>query len=556
MTKLEFEKLIKPLVEIIDDIEIELIYNILERIDNYKEVKGTLKWYNDKLNELKLLEKDSQNTFKERKKRIRDVIEEIAKVCGTKVDNFDKLEDYYNQGLLNVNPINLYNSVSINNLINEAVKDGNDIMNLIQTKALEATKKEYMNILNKSYVETASGAYTYTESIRNAIDKMSENGIAVIHYKNGVNLSIESVVRRDIVTRMNKLVGDVEIQQAKELGTNLVYVDQHLGARVRTPYMKNDYEAHCEWQGKKYMIEGSNEKYDNLYEKTGYGEMLGLKGINCYHNMKPTFEWEKIPDRIDEIENKKEYELLQQQRAFERKMRKLKRKRESYKATNDEQLDKVSQKYKQESEKFNKWLKENNLTRDYEREYIANANKIKPKYEMYNNKTEYTIQEEQKLFETINNELDKEINIESKWSGKININNDCSPAKEWNCSITIGSSTLKQEVQHELLHARSISHYGKEEYINYQFEEEATVELLNKQILQKNKMTYYDNAYANMVNKLEEISDIIGIDKFDFAINLFKIRPSKRREWIINLAIENNKKDIILDLLEEAYPKW
>lgn len=69
-------------------------------------------------------------------------------------------------------------------------------------------------------------------------------------------------------------------------------------------------------------------------------------------------------------------------------------------------------------------------------------------------------------------------------------------------------------------------------------------------------MTYYDNAYANMVNKLEEISDIIGIDKFDFAINLFKIRPSKRREWIINLAIENNKKDIILDLLEEAYPKW
>lgn len=556
MTKLEFEKLLKPLVEIIDDIEIDLIYNVLERIDNYKDVKGSLKWYNDKLKELKLLEKDNKNTFKERKKRIKDVIEEIAKVCGTKIDNFDKLEDYYNQGLLNVNPINLYNSVSINNLINEAIKDGNDIMNLIQTKALESSKKEYMNILNKAYTETASGAYTYTESIRNAIDKMSENGIAAVHYKNGVKLSIESVVRRDIVTRMNKLVGDVEIQQAKELGTNLVYVDQHLGARVRTPYMKNDYEAHCEWQGKKYMIEGSNEKYDNLYEKTGYGEMLGLKGINCYHDMKPTFEWEKIPDRIDEKENKKKYELLHQQRAFEVKMRKLKRKRESYKATNDEQLDKASQKYKQESEKFNKWLKENNLTRDYEREYIVKVSKIKPKYEMYNNKTEYTIQEEQKLFETINNELDKEIDIESKWSGKININNNCSPAKEWDCSITIGSSTLKQEVQHELLHARSISHYGKEEYINYQFEEEATVELLNKQILQKNKMTYYDNAYANMVNKLEEISDIIGINKFDFAINLFKIRPSKRREWIINLAIENNKKEIIVDLLEEAYPKW
>lgn len=371
MTKWEFEEILKPLIGIIDDIEVELIYNILSRIDNYKEVKGTLKWYNNKINEIKFLEKTNKNTFQKHSKKIKDVIEKIAKRCGTKIDNFDKLEEYYNKGLISNNPIKLYDSVSINNLIDEAIKDGNDIMNLIQTKSLESAKKEYMYILNKAYIETTSGAYTYTETIRNAIDNMSNNGIKVVHYKNGMSLSIESVVRRDIVTRMNKLVGDVEIQQAKELGTNLVYVDQHLGARVRTPYMKNDYEAHCEWQGKKYMIDGSNEKYDNLYEKTGYGEMLGLKGINCYHNMKPTFEWEKIPDKIDEIENKKRYELLQQQRSFERKMRKLKRRRESYKVTNDEQLDKVNQKYKQESEKFNKWLKENNLTRDYEREYIG-----------------------------------------------------------------------------------------------------------------------------------------------------------------------------------------
>lgn len=375
MTKWEFEEILKPLIGIIDDIEVELIYNILSRIDNYKEVKGTLKWYNNKINEIKLLEKDNKSTFQKHSKKIKDVIEKIAKRCGTKIDNFDKLEEYYNKGLISNSPIKLYDSVSINNLIDEATKDGNDIMNLIQTKSLESAKKEYMYILNKAYIETTSGAYTYTETIRNAIDNMSNNGIKVVHYKNGMSLSIESVVRRDIVTRMNKLVGDVEIQQAKELGTNLVYVDQHLGARVRTPYMKNDYEAHCEWQGKKYMIDGSNEKYDNLYEKTGYGEMLGLKGINCYHNMKPTFEWEKIPDKIDEIENKKRYELLQQQRSFERKMRKLKRRRKSYKVTNDEQLDKVNQKYKQESEKFNKWLKENNLTRNYEREYIENSSK-------------------------------------------------------------------------------------------------------------------------------------------------------------------------------------
>lgn len=374
MTRLEFEKLLKPLVNIVDDIELELIYNILNRVDNYKEVKGSLKWYNDKLKELKLLERDNKNVFKNEKKEIEDIIKEIAEHCGKRVDNFERLENYFNEGLLEINPTSLFNSVSINNLIEEAVKDSQDIMNLIQTKAIEASRKEYINVLNQAYVETASGVYTYTDSIKRAIDKFSTQGISTVHYKNGSSLSIESVTRRDIVTRMNKLVGDVEIEQAKELGTNLVYVDQHLGARVRTKYTKEDYEAHAEWQGKKYMIEGSSKEYGNLYEKTGYGEMLGLKGINCYHHMMPTFEWEETPERIDEEENEKQYKLFQKQRAFERKIRTLKRKKEGFKAiNNEEEYNSINEKYQQENSKYDKWLKENNLTRDYNREYIVKS---------------------------------------------------------------------------------------------------------------------------------------------------------------------------------------
>ena len=113
-------------------------------------------------------------------------------------------------------------------------------MNLIQTKAIEGSNKAYKDILNKAYIKTAGGAYTYTESIKRALDEFSEKGIKAAHYKNGTSLSIESVVRRDVITRMNKLVGDCELEHAKELNTNFVYVDQHLGARVRTPYMKND----------------------------------------------------------------------------------------------------------------------------------------------------------------------------------------------------------------------------------------------------------------------------------------------------------------------------
>lgn len=372
MKKYDFDKLLKPLIQIYDEIELDIIKNILNKLVKYDNVQGSLNWYLEKLTELKALEKENLKVILKDKNAIQKELEKIIENVGFKVDNLDKLKSYYDKGLIEVNPTDLYNSSSIKSLMLEALTDCTTIMDLINTKAIEGSNMAYRNIINKAYVETASGIYTYSESIRNALKEFAVQGIKTVNYENGLSLSIESAIRRDVVTRVNKLVGDKEIQEAKELGTNLMYVDQHLGARVRTKYMKNDYEAHAEWQGKKYMIEGSSKEYPNLYEKTGYGEMLGLKGINCYHHMQPTWEWEKIPNRIDEIENKEKYELLQKQRSYERKMRALKRERLIAKETDDkENVTKINKKIKSTSEDFNKWLEDNNLTRDYNREYVS-----------------------------------------------------------------------------------------------------------------------------------------------------------------------------------------
>lgn len=372
MNKLEYEKLILPLVNLINDIEIDLVRNILNRIDNYDGIKGSLKWYTDKLVELKLLDKENIKVFDKNKNYFKKIIEDIAEGFGNHIDNLENLEKYYKKGLINVNPISLYESIAVNNLINEAISDTYDIMDLIKTKAIEGANEAYKNILNKAYIETSSGVYTYTEAIRKAIDEFSNSGIKAAHYKDGRSITIEAVTRRDVITRMNKLVGDCELEHAKELDTNLVYVDQHLGARVRTEYTKHDYEAHDEWQGKKYMIVGSNEKYDNLYDKTGYGEMLGLKGINCYHNMRPTWEWEEIPKQIDLKENAKVREILDKRNYYARKIRNLKHKKLSARMLNNsKEYKKISDEYIHTNQKYNLFLKENNLIRDYNREYIT-----------------------------------------------------------------------------------------------------------------------------------------------------------------------------------------
>ena len=372
MNKIQFDKLLKPLVAIYDEIEIDLIINLLNRLENYKGVQGSLEWYLDKIAETGILDKENLEVFKQNKSKVKAVLEELLTNASNNTDNFEMLDNYYKNGLINTNPLDIYNSVSINTLLNDALKDSETIMDLINTKAIEGASESYKHILNKAYIETATGVYTYNESIKKALEEFAETGIRAVHYKSGKTLDIESAVRRDVITRVNKLVGDIEIQHCKELDTNLVYVDQHLGARVRTKYTEHDYEAHAEWQGKKYMIDGSNDKFDNLYEKTGYGEMLGLKGINCYHNIRPTWEWEEIPPIIDEEENKEKYESFQLMRSYERNIRKLKRQNVVFEKTNDtEKLIKTKEKLKIRNKQYNSFLKTNGLDRDYSKEYVV-----------------------------------------------------------------------------------------------------------------------------------------------------------------------------------------
>ena len=373
MNKQKYYEILKPLVDIYDSIEIEMIKDMLDRIDKYDGIKGTLKWYLDKTNELKLFERYNLSVVNKNKKEIKKILEDIIKESSKNAVSIDTLEKYNEHNNKDVKVEDIYKSKSATNLIKEAVKNTESITKLINTKAIESAKQEYVNILNTAYLETSTGIYTYDQSIKRAIDKMAQNGIIMANYDSGRKIGIETAVRRDVITRVNQLVGDIELTTAKEmLETNLVYVDQHLGARTRTKYMKNDYEAHDEWQGKVYMIEGSSDKYPNLYEKTGYKEMLGLKGINCYHDLRPFFEWEKIPEPIDIEKSRKERERLDKQRYYERNIRKLKRQKIVDKRMNyQEDFNTHSKQLSRLSKEYDLWLEKNNKVRNKNREYVS-----------------------------------------------------------------------------------------------------------------------------------------------------------------------------------------
>ncbi len=144
---------------------------------------------------------------------------------------------------------------------------------------------------------------------------------------------------------------------------------------MKSECSKNPIANHAGWQGKVFKIHGSEKDYPNLKESTGYpDDILGLAGVNCRHRMFPFVPGASTPNptRFSEEENRKQYELSQKQRAFERKIRSLKKQRAAAQAIGDgEQVKKLNKKLKETGAKYNEFCKENKLKRDYSRELVS-----------------------------------------------------------------------------------------------------------------------------------------------------------------------------------------
>lgn len=238
------------------------------------------------------------------------------------------------------------------------------ILRNVKTNALEAFRQGYLDVLNQAYSSVISGTSTYDIEIKKAITQLVDKGFTGATYvrKDGsiVNMSLEAVARRDILTTMHQNANDHSLNACKQLGTNYVEVSSHPNARP----------DHALWQGKLYMLEGSTSKYQNFYEATKYGSVDGLGGVNCKHRFYPYVLGDKrVFDTYDLKENEKLYKLEQQQRANERAIRKWKQKANAVDTLGQDNTfykNKVREWQKRNSD----FVKEHGLTRDYTREFI------------------------------------------------------------------------------------------------------------------------------------------------------------------------------------------
>ena len=205
-------------------------------------------------------------------------------------------------------------------------KTAGTFQNLTMTTVRTATR-QFEQALDRTYMQITMGGMDYNTSIRRAIKQLSADGVGAIKYPSGRVDSIEVAVRRALVTGVNQTALRLQDARADEVGSDLVEVSAHSGARPE----------HAKWQGGIYSRSGKSKKYPGLVEVTGYGTALGLGGINCSHSFRPWFEGmsrtysegllEEYEARNFEYNGKKltEYEALQEQRKIERNIRRWKR---------------------------------------------------------------------------------------------------------------------------------------------------------------------------------------------------------------------------------------
>lgn len=303
--------------EIAEQLHSDIINRIVDRMmlrigrgENYL-LTATDKWQIERLQETGALLEDIQKEIAKATKKQVSEIAEAMEDAGVKALNYDdKL--YRDAGL---SPKALEQSPQLVRLMQRNYEATLGEWNNFTKVTADQAQRLYINQMDKVYNLVATGALSYSEAVKEALNVVIKDGVDVI-YPTGHRDSIETATLRAVRTGISQASAQIQSKRMEEMGVDLVLVSSHLGARPE----------HQEWQGKIYSRSGRSSKYKNFVESTGYGSVSGLCGANCRHSFSPYFEGMDNPfEQYDSEENKAQYEKEQRQRVLERRIRDTKR---------------------------------------------------------------------------------------------------------------------------------------------------------------------------------------------------------------------------------------
>ncbi len=322
----DLEYIADDIVDIYSKLNERIIEDIARRIINAGTMTESARWQIKIAQETGLLYDNIVEMVSDNMEVSEKVVKQILEDAAIESLDFDD-SIYKKAGL---NPIPIMQSENMLNILKAGIIKNNGAINNLYMTTASFGQDAFMQALDSAYFDITTGAFDYNTAMFNAIDKLSKDGMYV-YYPSGYKSKIDVAVRKNIVTGIAQTTGQMQLERANEMGTDLMEITAHEGARPK----------HELWQGKIVSLSG-RKGYLSLTD-IGYNKVDGFKGINCRHDWFPFFEG--ISERaytdkeLKELNNQtvryngediKIYDARQMQRKMETDIREIKRELAGY----------------------------------------------------------------------------------------------------------------------------------------------------------------------------------------------------------------------------------
>lgn len=371
-----YESCVDDILKLYAQLEDDIISDIVRRMMKTGFVTESAKHQAEMLQNAGLLYDDILSEIAKRTDATSQHVKALFEDAGVRTVNFDN-QIYRAVGRV---PVDIRQSPAMRRTLESGYrKTLGNMQNLTLTTANMA-QSTYYSACNQAYMQVVSGAFSYQEAIKKAVQKTAQDGAFVL-YPSGHRDRVDVAVRRSVLTGVGQTCREIGLMNAEENDCDLMELSAHFGARP----------THAEWQGQIVSLSG-RKGYLSL-DSIGYGTGDGFGGWNCRHDWFPYFEGYSRRNYTDNYlkslneknieyngEKYSQYEISQIQRRYEREIRSAKREKVAFdtavKESSDPELkavmqsgsDYANQQIKDKQAKMRDFINQTGQSRDYFRE--------------------------------------------------------------------------------------------------------------------------------------------------------------------------------------------
>lgn len=325
------------------NIENELLFNIAKKISQGKKLEvdrydeqtknpiynsGEVNdWQLERLKELNGLNNENAQIIASYSKKTVEEIEKIfdrAREIGTASDK-RILEMGVKAGILNeIDPVD--ESKQVKKIIKHAVREVLTTFNKQNNSLLASAGEEYKEIVNMVSSQVLAGTKSVGNAIQDAVSKLAEKGLTGFTARNGAKWTPEAYTKMIMRTNTQNTINNIQEERLALAGNDYIEISKHSGAR---PKCADDQGQIFSLSGNTKPIKDGRGKEIKVrkWSSSSYGEPDGILGINCGHTryaFVPNLSIHREP-KFTKAENDADYIEKQQQRLYERSIRKKKR---------------------------------------------------------------------------------------------------------------------------------------------------------------------------------------------------------------------------------------